>query len=82
MGLIVTAPLKMDFNSWANALAQDLKGVAIQSPDKFKNWYDWANSLAEFKRLGEVPVAKKELYSKKEDWRKWACQFINNLPIN
>lgn len=77
---VVTLPLKIDFNTWACQIQQDLPKLNIQTPpDKVSGWQDWAAQVVVDARLKNVPMPTKLAYPGDEDWRIWADYFIDSV---
>lgn len=70
-----------DFLEWANNLT-DYFGSTYTVPlaTDEENWREWATSFflaSPF--LTNFPIPSEALYPNKEDWKKWAEFFCNNI---
>ena len=73
---VITIPLGMTFKNWINAVAIDVGHVNL--PVKFdeSQWRKYAAALLLNKNFSGAPLPSATVYPKKEDWRKWAMDFI------
>lgn len=78
--MIITVPVQISFENWANDLNRTMPMLSIPIPTKgVNNWWEWANSLVDLNRLYDLPDGDKSTFPKVEDWKKWAFLFIQTL---
>lgn len=74
-------PIAINFEDWVGQMRQSFPAVYLPSTREISQWREWASQVVGGNNIPNLPLPTHLAFPLHENWREWACYFINSLSF-
>lgn len=77
--IIPVLPLRLEFAPWTEQLRIATPGFYFPVLLDNEDWWGWGEQVVLSNNFTNVPIPTRNVFPKKDDWRRWGAFLIQSL---